>query len=203
MGLTLPHLLRLLLLPQSLDETTTTTTSSSTTAPATSTSTCKTPGWFGCNDPTTTTSATTSLTASPAPSITATPTASSTSVSTVFSTTSCHHPGWFGDCLDPTSSISSRSPAKSHHCSTPGLFWGCYDKRRPNKTGPITSPRPQRSSSPTSSKLATSSTCTHEVFFGLICLDPSHSDRAKQQSAPAPTITPMPEAEGNGWKDEM
>ena len=75
---------------------TTTTSTESTTTTSTSTSTCKTPGWFGCNDPTTTTEASTASSATPAPSLTITTTPTSSS------STSCKSHGWFGGCKDPT-----------------------------------------------------------------------------------------------------
>lgn len=102
-----------------------TTTSSSvptTTFTQTRTETCRTPGWWGCLDETTT-----------APTTTRT-----------LTTTSCVSPGWFG-CYNsttiimtstepdpgPTRTTSSKetTPTSSSttSCETPGLFWGCYD----------------------------------------------------------------------------
>ncbi|KAL8962041.1 MAG: hypothetical protein Q9193_001498 [Seirophora villosa] len=71
---------------------TTTLSTSSTAATPTRTSTCKTPGWWGCRDETTTTT---------------TPT--STISSTITSTTvTCKSYGWFGGCLDSsTTTITS------------------------------------------------------------------------------------------------
>lgn len=141
-------------------ETTTTSSSSSATSTssssATRTSTCQTPGWWGCLDETTTTTgtttsdattstattstcktpgwfgcydSTTTTTATPAPTITTTiPTETST-------TTTCKHPGWFG-CRDPTTTTSppvssppatATATATSTTCISPGLFWGCWD----------------------------------------------------------------------------
>lgn len=152
-----------------LDETTTSSSSSST-AVSSATSTCKTPGWFGCNDPTTTTSTSiaSSPSAVPAPPITATPTMST---SLVTSNPSCHHHlGWFGGCLDSTSSATaSSSPVVSHHCSTPGWVWGCRDRHTSRDTGSTTST--VSTHFPTYSSSNPTSTCTHEAFFGLICLD--------------------------------
>ncbi|KAL2831621.1 Alpha/Beta hydrolase protein [Aspergillus pseudoustus] len=83
----------------------TTTTSESTTTTAT-TSTCKTPGWFGCKDPTSATTTT------EAPTTT---------------TTTCKDPGWFG-CRDPTSTTAPPSSApQTSTCEDPGYFWGCWD----------------------------------------------------------------------------
>ena len=109
---------------------TSTSETSTTTSTSTSTTTCKTPGWFGCKDPTTTT--TTSATATPSARLT-----SPSATKTESSTTSCAHPGFFGGCNDPTTTASSsktHSPSsKPHHssCKTPGFFWGCKDKPRP------------------------------------------------------------------------
>ncbi|KAL4903616.1 putative lipase atg15 [Aspergillus multicolor] len=83
----------------------TTTDPPTTTTPTTST--CKTPGWFGCKDPTSTTVTTT----------TEAPT----------TTTTCKDPGWFG-CRDPTSPTTPTSAPQSSTCETPGFFWGCHDQ---------------------------------------------------------------------------
>ncbi|KAJ5953623.1 lipase atg15 [Penicillium verhagenii] len=131
--------------------TTTTTSTTSTSSSTTATSTCKTPGWFGCNDPTSTTA-----TATPAPTIVTTiPTATSTS---------CHHPGWLG-CNDPTTKHSL--PASST-CSTPGVLWGCWDM---STHTPSITPPPTSIPTPTSTSSPNPKTCTHEIFFGLFCLD--------------------------------
>lgn len=102
---------------------TTTTTTESETSTST---TCRTPGWFGCKDPTTTTAAT------PEPTITTTepePTAT---------TTTCTTPGWFG-CRDPTSTVAATST-----CETPGFFWGCLD-RPTEDLAPFITPAPTSS----------------------------------------------------------
>ena len=79
------------------------TTTTATTTTTSSTSTCKTPGWFGCNDPTTTTTAS--------------------------STSTCKTPGWFG-CNDPTTTATTTSELSSSTststCKTPGWL-GCND----------------------------------------------------------------------------
>ncbi|KAF7510554.1 hypothetical protein GJ744_006400 [Endocarpon pusillum] len=184
-----------------LDKTTTKTTTSST-SNSSSTSTCKTPGWFGCNDPTTTTSATTSATSSPsatpAPPITNTRTAKTPAVSSSYP---CHHPGWFGDCLDPAAPTSS-SPPLSRHCSTPGWFWGCLDRPTSENTASITPPLPTHSASSMSTPSTSSSTCKHEVFFGLICLD-SNSEYSRLHGVPQTTATRQGLMLGSGWQDEM
>lgn len=95
-------------------ESTTTSSSSTTTKTRTRTETCKTPGWWGCLDESTTGPVTT--------------TSTSTSTS---STSTCKTPGWFG-CNDKTtttttSSSSTTTSTTSTTCETPGHFWGCYD----------------------------------------------------------------------------
>jgi lipase ATG15 len=151
-----------------LDETTMTsgTTTSSTTT-TTSASTCKTPGWFGCNDETTTTS-------KPKTTI---PTATATKTKhTKAPTSTCETPGWFG-CNDETSTASPTSASHSTaECSTPGLFWGCYDHTATQtQSHTITSPPPMPTSTPTSQvpSKTSSHSCTSLAWFGLICEDPS------------------------------
>ena len=70
------------------DTTTSSRTTTSTTTSYTRTETCKTPGWFGCLDETTTSGILTSTSRT-------TTTTSSTSTST---TVTCTHYGWFGGC---------------------------------------------------------------------------------------------------------
>ncbi|RAH77080.1 putative autophagy related lipase Atg15 [Aspergillus japonicus CBS 114.51] len=91
----------------------TTTTEPPSTTTSTSTSTCKTPGWFGCKDPTTTSDATS------APTITTT--------EPISSTTTCKHPGWFA--------TASRTPPPdtTSKCGKPGFFWGCWDAPTPHE----------------------------------------------------------------------
>ena len=172
----------------------TTTTIPSSTSATSSTPTCKTPGWFGCNDPTTTTSVTSSPSATPAPPVTATRT---TSMSSTPSSSSCHYWDWFGNCPDPTPTSSSRSPPALHHCSTPGWFWGCNDRHTPRNIGSITTPMPPTSPSLSSKPSISSSTCTSTALFGLICLDSSFGNTLKPHSGPygAPGTTTMPSLE--------
>lgn len=128
----------------------TTTTSPTSSTTYTRTTTCKTPGWFGCLDESTTGTHPT--------------TTASTSLSSSTSTTvTCTHYGWFGGCLDPTTTATTISttttttatPSTSTTpttppttatssvaktsllptstptttvCHTPGLFFGCKDK---------------------------------------------------------------------------
>ncbi|CAO2658230.1 Nn.00g059530.m01.CDS01 [Neocucurbitaria sp. VM-36] len=154
----------------------TTTTSSKPTATSTSkstrtrTETCKTPGWWGCLDESTTTTGTHTKT-----------TTTSTS-----STSTCKTPGWFG-CKDDTETSTSTTKTSQHttspapaptvtttsspptatatsSCRYPGWFGGCLDGDDPPsrvKTHTLT---------PTTAS-TTSTTCTSEGWFGLICYD--------------------------------
>ena len=134
----------------------TTTTDAPTTS--TSTTTCRTPGWFGCKDPTTTTTSTTttgSISATPEPSLT------SDYPSATSTTTTCTNPGWFGGCNDPTpTSMSTSSPITTTSCKTPGLFWGCRDN-----------PTDEATQLPSSTSSSGSSTCQKPGFFWG-CWDP-------------------------------
>jgi lipase ATG15 len=99
-----------------------TTSTATSTKSRTRTETCKTPGWWGCLDETTTTGGT----------------KTSTEVTTT-TTTTCLTPGWFG-CKDKvttttttsvqptqTTTTSTSSSTTSTTCLTPGRFWGCSD----------------------------------------------------------------------------
>ncbi|KAL9630532.1 MAG: hypothetical protein Q9164_006369 [Protoblastenia rupestris] len=103
--------------------------SSSTTSPSTSltrTTTCQTPGWWGCLDESTTSTPTSTTT-------------SSTSTSTKSSpTTSCVEYGWFGGCLEtttltptstaPTTSSSTKlTDPLTTSCVEYGWFGGCLE----------------------------------------------------------------------------
>ena len=166
---------------------TTTSRTSSASKTRTRTETCKTPGWWGCLDETTTSGAVTT---------TSFPT-TTTSTST---THSCETPGWFG-CNDKTTTTKSHTTApvtttsKTHEltsttCATPG-WWGCRDEttttsHKKTKTvepePPITSPPTLPTSSAEPTETGTSTTCTEKQWFGLICVDPS-PDHVK------PTVT--------------
>lgn len=89
--------------------TTTTTTATTISSTLTRTSTCETPGWWGCLDKSTTMTTTT------------------TTTSTTATTTTCETPGWFG-CNDPTttSKTTTATPSPTATCETPGWF-GCND----------------------------------------------------------------------------
>ena len=140
----------------------------STSSVSTRTETCKTPGWWGCLDESSTTS---------------------TTVSTTFTTTTCSSYGWFGNCLDPITTtveatwtlpasavpiVSSTStvPTATSTCETPGLFFGCYDAP--------TSAQPGSSSSV---PLPSTSTC-HKSSWFWGCLDDEWVARAAMITAP-------------------
>ncbi|KAI2642613.1 Alpha/Beta hydrolase protein [Xylaria nigripes] len=97
---------------------TTTSSSSTTSKTRTRTATCQTPGWWGCNDKTTTTD----------------PSTSTEATSTCTSTSTCKTPGWFGckdkitttDGTTTTTSTTSETTSTST-CKTPGWL-GCNDK---------------------------------------------------------------------------
>jgi lipase ATG15 len=162
----------------------TTTTSHKPTATSTKintrtrTETCKTPGWFGCLDEsTTTTSAKTT-----------------TSSTTTSSTSSCKTPGWFG-CKDgdddettttshttspapaPTITTTSSSPTATSSCKYPGWFGGCLDGDDP--------PTKTKMKTSTPTPTATSTSCTTEGFFGLICWDKTKKHKKTSASAKA------------------
>lgn len=167
-------------------ETTTTSTSKPTststkTNARTRTETCKTPGWWGCLD---------ELTSS---------TKTLTKTSSTSSSSTCKTPGWFG-CLDetttttshmhttspgpaPTVTITCSPPCFTSSCRYPGWFGGCLDGDEP----------PGRTRMPTPT--ATSTSCTHEAWFGLICYDKTKKHTRMTTSPPishstaAPSIT--------------
>jgi len=89
-------------------------TTTTTTSTRTRTETCKTPGWWGCNDPTTTTK-------------------SEPSTTIITSTSTCKTPGWFG-CKDKTTTVATTSvseptttSATSTTCTSKGWFGRCND----------------------------------------------------------------------------
>lgn len=161
------------------DSTTTTTTATTTKATYTRTSTCKTPGWWGCLDETTTsthpivtTTYTTTTCLTPGwfgcnergnVTITTTtepPTSTETSVSAsiTHSTSTTCRPGWFGGGCDSTTSTSHHVPTKTakdnETCETPGFFFGCWD------------PEPTTHSSHTKTKHATITSPPSSVITG-------------------------------------
>ncbi|PHH69052.1 hypothetical protein CDD80_7048 [Ophiocordyceps camponoti-rufipedis] len=132
-----------------------TTTSSvpSTTMTRTRTSTCETPGWFGCLDESTTgtqTGTTTTTTSSSSTSTCKTPgwfwckdkttTTTTTSDATTTSTSTCETPGWLGckdkttqtETITTTTTISSTTSTTA--CETPGAVWGCWDDKTSTST---------------------------------------------------------------------
>ncbi|OJJ46718.1 hypothetical protein ASPZODRAFT_36724, partial [Penicilliopsis zonata CBS 506.65] len=124
--------------------TTTTTTTVTTSSPSlTRTSTCKTPGWWGCLDETTTTTTSTSSTSTTTTTTTcktpgwfgckdrtttATATPAPSLPTTIPTSTSCLDPGWFGCRDEPTTQTTIPSTTTSTTCRNPGFFWGCHDR---------------------------------------------------------------------------
>ncbi|KAI4159398.1 MAG: hypothetical protein L6R39_000376 [Caloplaca ligustica] len=115
---------------------TTTSVPISPTTSQTRTSTCKTPGWWGCRDETTTSTTTTPI---------------STISSTITSTTvTCKSYGWFGGCLDSstttiTSTITSTTAMPTNDavtatCTNDGWFGRCKDPQ-PENYGYLATPR--------------------------------------------------------------
>ncbi|KAI4724722.1 alpha/beta-hydrolase [Aureobasidium sp. EXF-10728] len=175
-------------------ETTTSSSSTATSTTRTRTETCKTPGWWGCLDETS--------------SITVPVTTTET-----ITTTTCLSPGWFG-CKDEvtttittteTSSIATPAPAptvtttstvvsssssssSSHSsaatvttssttCKSPGWF-GCHDST-------TTTEQPSTSTSKLDSSTATHK-CTSKEWFGFICVESSPTD---SKHKPKPTLS--------------
>ncbi|KAG6000722.1 putative lipase atg15 [Claviceps maximensis] len=146
----------------------------------TRTSTCETPGWWGCLDKSTT-------------MVSATTTDMATTATTPqpTSTSTCKTPGWFG-CNDKTTSVeatttptmsatkATTSEPATTSCETPGKFWGCWDETGSSTTSsalPNTITRPHATTSaPTSTPWTMPSTtttapskdnCLHRSWFGL------------------------------------
>ena len=166
-----------------------TTTSSKPTATSTTlrstrtrTETCKTPGWWGCLDESTTT----------------TKFYSKTTVTTTETTSSCKTPGWFG-CKDevtitttktytttaapaPTVTTTRSSPTSTSSCKYPGWFGGCLDGDDPPAK---THHTPKSTPTPT----ATASTgCTLEGFLGA-CYDQSKQKNQHGKTSPEAPVT--------------
>ncbi|ESZ96041.1 hypothetical protein SBOR_3518 [Sclerotinia borealis F-4128] len=185
-----------------------TSTTTTTTNTRSRTSTCKTPGWWGCLDEDT------STTSKPTTSVPVTTTTTSSSTST------CKSPGWFG-CNDEktttksssssssstsfphiatstsaststsTSNSTSTSTSATTTCETPGWF-GCKDPTSTStsisfSTNPppshLITPKPPLPSPTTS---PTTQTCTSKNWFGFICVDPSPDAKPKPTSSAAP-----------------
>lgn len=144
------------------------------------TTTCVSPGWFGCNEEKNTTITTTTI-----PATDATTTTTHTATTTASGSTTCV-PGWWG-CRDPaptatSTSTSAKQTDDPETCKTPGFFFGCRDRhhhRHHSTTSfPITS---APTSIPTTTATSTSSvrSCKHPAFFGLICLDGDDDELVK------------------------
>jgi lipase ATG15 len=157
----------------------------------TRTETCKTPGWWGCLDETTTGTMTSSSTSHSRPTT---------------STSTCKTPGWFG-CKDdngekttastsshishkttpapaPTATTTSSFPTSTSSCQYPGWFGGCLDGDDPparTKHRTLVTPEPT----------ASSTSCAHEGWFGLICYDEPKSKKhsAVKTALPVPTTS--------------
>jgi lipase ATG15 len=210
------------------NKSTATSATSSSTRSKTRTSTCQTPGWWGCLDETTTTSGGSTTTSTTTTTSTSTcktpgwfgckdetvttdhsstpkPTASITSPTSTptSSSTTCHTKGVFGGCNDPTTTSSHTPAPTSSDCETPGFFWGCNDiTSTKTHSHSITSPPPMPSSTaPTST--TSSHSCTSKAWFGLICVDPSPT------STPSATPSKSPDGKAKcikrswfGWCNE-
>ncbi|KAF2425314.1 alpha/beta-hydrolase [Tothia fuscella] len=171
-------------------------TSSSTSTSQTRTSTCKTPGWWGCLDETTVSTSTTTTTS----------TSTTTTLTTTTTTTMCETPGWFG-CNDekksapptvsttrplpaPTMTTSHGKAPKTSTCATPGWL-GCNDPVETitkSRTATVTSIVITTTTDsatmikPTHTSVASSS-CSKK-WFGFICAKPETT------STPAPSAAP-------------
>ncbi|KAH7400993.1 Alpha/Beta hydrolase protein [Phaeosphaeria sp. MPI-PUGE-AT-0046c] len=183
-------------------ETTTTSTSKPTststkTNTRTRTETCKTPGWWGCLDESTTGKKTATTT---------------TSTSSTSSTSTCKTPGWFG-CKDdqgetsttktphttslapaPTVTTTSSRPTSTSSCRYPGWFGDCLDGDEP--------PGRTRMKTSMPTPTATSTSCTHEGWFGLICYDKSKKHTRIRTSPPTSLSTTAPSSTtctSEGW----
>lgn len=170
-------------------------TSTTTTNTRSRTSTCKTPGWWGCLDEDT------STTSKPTTSVPVTTTSTSTST--------CKTPGWFG-CKDektatesssssstsvlhtPTSTSSATSTTSTTTCEHPGWF-GCKDPTSTSTSASVSSTKdsshsitsaPPLPSPTTSTPSTTTQTCTSKNWFGFVCVDPSPDVN------PTPSATP-------------
>lgn len=180
-------------------ETTTTSTSKPTststkTNTRTRTETCKTPGWWGCLDETTTSGKKTS-----------------TKTTSTSSTSTCKTPGWFG-CKDdqgeksttttsqattpaPAPTVTTTSaPTSTSSCRYPGWFGDCLDGDEP--------PGRTRMKSSMPTQTATSTSCTHEGFFGLICFDKTKKHTTTKTSPSTSLSTAAPSSTtctSEGW----
>lgn len=153
----------------SSDTTTSKTSKPSSTTSQTRTETCKTPGWWGCLDESTTTTPTTTITST-------------------ITTSSCKSPGWFG-CNDPTTmtlttTITSPSAVPASSLTTtsdpPATSSAVPSSSIAGST--ISSTLRSTLSSPASSSATSSSTsCATPGWFG--CKDKSTTSTATSTSA--------------------
>ncbi|KAI9147950.1 putative lipase ATG15 [Paramyrothecium foliicola] len=144
-------------------ETTTTSTQSTSSRIRTRTSTCETPGWWGCLDETTKTATTLSTS------------------TTSSSTSTCKTPGWFG-CKDKTTTtkvttttITTTEPTATSTtttCKTPGRFWGCYDDDEATATSPspVVTTAPRITSAPTATSTSTTTDDENNTHQTRKCL---------------------------------
>ncbi|KAF2184765.1 alpha/beta-hydrolase, partial [Zopfia rhizophila CBS 207.26] len=107
---------------------TTTGISSTSTSSRTRTTTCETPGWWGCRDKTTAEATTTTSTTATSTRTCKTPgwfgckdkTTTTTTTSSTETAATCTHYGWFGRCLDPaTATTATPEAAYWRLCPTP------------------------------------------------------------------------------------
>lgn len=179
-------------------ESTTTSSSTSTSTSRTRTETCKTPGWWGCLDESTTTGATTT---------TSTSSKSSTSTST------CKTPGWFG-CKDPITTTSastittttSAAPGSSvtttltttstSTCKHPGWFGGCDD---PTTTSAVSKPTSTSSSAKKTHTATATDDCKSREWFGFICVDPSPTTATVPSSTSLPSSAKRKACVSRNW----
>jgi len=170
------------------ETTTTTTRASRPTSTSTSrssrtrTETCKTPGWWGCLDESTSSGD------------------GKTSSTSTRSTSTCMTPGWFG-CLDesstttttttttsspsrtsrtapaPTATTTWSTPTSTSSCRYPGWFGGCLDGDEPASQTRATDRR---------TATASTTSCTSQGLFGWICYDGSN-EAAKRPFRPPMT----------------
>lgn len=149
-------------------ESSTSSSSSSSTASITRTTTCKTPGWWGCLDESTTTGSTSTLT-------TSTPTATTTTTTSQGPTTSCVRYGWFGGCLETTTlTKATKTPAAILTTSCAAHGWlglgPCVSNTTltvaPTKTPAVASP----AGVPTITTTRPLTTTTNEKGMGAVAI---------------------------------
>jgi lipase ATG15 len=177
-------------------DTTTTSQATSTTWSRTRTTTCETPGWWGCLDKTASTTTTTTTTTEPTTTTSTTSTCktpgwfgcndetttttTTTSTSTSEPTETCKTPGWFGckDTSTPTPSATGTSTC------VPGRLWGCRDEAKETTGGGVEGSRPgsgppipaaPRETQPPSQDSREPTRCRHRNWLG-VCKDDADED---------------------------